>query len=223
MCAREDLSDGVRVERLRVSGTRCRVFFSDRKEPLVLSDELVFRLRLKEGDVLTASQVEKIEIEAELGECDRVAARLLGMRDHSSGELKAKLAQRGFSSIAVKAILARYAERGLLDDARFARAWARRTLERMPSGRGYLVASLQKKAIPRALAEAVVNELLEREDETALAVASLRKRWASFAQFDLERAKVKAYTYLGRRGISYEAARAAFAQLSAEMKKEDSH
>jgi SOS response regulatory protein OraA/RecX len=47
-----------------------------------------------------------------------------------------------------------------------------------------------------------------------LAVASLERKWNSLKQFDLERARTKAYTYLSRRGIGYAAAKAAFEQLT---------
>ncbi len=210
-----------KIESLRASGTRFRVTISGVPEPVFISDELVARYRLKVGMELSDTQLEKISSEAELFECDRYAARLLGMRDHSIGELRAKLGRKGFGPTVIKSTVARYVERGMLDDERFARAAARRTLELKPSGRAFITAYLRRKLIPREVATRVVAELFENQDEVALAVMSLRKRWSSIGQLDLERAKVKAYTYLGRRGISYEAARAAFAQLCAEKKVSD--
>jgi regulatory protein len=210
-----------KIESLRLSGTRFRAHISGIDDAVLISDELVAKYHLKVGTELTESQVDKITAEAELFECDRHAARLLGMRDHSIGELKAKLGRRGFTPSAIKATAAKYVERGMLDDARYARMVARRTLELKPAGKAFITAYLRRKMIPRELANRVVAELFEGRDEVALALMSLRKRWSSLSQLDLERAKIRAYTYLGRRGISYEAARAAFAQLCAEKKVSD--
>jgi regulatory protein len=210
-----------RIESLRPLGTRYRATIEGMAEPVIISDELVAKYRLKVGGELTDAQLEMITVEAELFECDRYAARLLGIRDHSIGELRSKLGRKGFAPSAIKATIAKYVERGTLDDARFARTLARKTLELKPSGRAFITACLRRKMIPRELAHQVVAELFESQDEAALAVMSLRKRWSSIGQLDLERAKVKAYTYLGRRGISYQAARAAFAQLCAEKKVSD--
>lgn len=198
---------------MRQSGVRYWLTISSLEQPLEVTEELVLKYRLKAGIVITAAQLAQLQTEAELAACDREVARLLGMRDHSVGELRLKLARKQFSRTTINETVTRYRQRGMLDDAHFAFLLARRALEKNPSGRAYLVATLVKKQIERRLAEQTVDQLLAGSDEVTLAVHSLKKRWRLLRQLELETARRRAYTYLGRRGIGYEAARAAFEQL----------
>jgi regulatory protein len=58
------------------------------------------------------------------------AERILGRRDHGREELRRKLLARGYAPEAVGVVLDRLSERGLLDDERFAREFARQSLEK---------------------------------------------------------------------------------------------
>lgn len=196
------------------SGGRYRVEISTREKALVVSDELVYRHRLKAGIVITPPQLAQLEAEAEIAECDRLVARLLAMREHSIGQLKLKLAQRQFRPDVIKDVVRKYTDRGVLDDAHFAHNQAQQFLANNPAGRHFLINWLRKKHIPHDLAEQTADMLLGEQDEVALAVASLERKWNSLKQFDLERARTKAYNYLSRRGIGYAAAKAAFEQLT---------
>ena len=51
-------------------------------------------------------------------------------------------------------------------------------------------------------------------DETELAIRALQSRWRRWSEIDVETARKRAYNYLSRRGIGYQAARAAFEELS---------
>lgn len=203
----------VRLLKLVRRGDQVKLQLTGFDEPLVVGAEVIARYRLVEGIVLTESQVVQLKRDAELGGCEREVGRLLGMRDHSTGEIRTKLKRKLFSSEAVDEAVRRYRDRGLLDDVRFAYQHAERLLERNPAGRPYLVAYLRRKGIDRALAESTVDVVMGNQDEVALAVAALERRWRLFRQFDVEKARRRAYTYLSRRGIGYEAARAAFDRL----------
>ncbi len=182
-------------------------------QPLIITDELRYRHQLKAGIVLTESQLQQLTAEAETARCEQVAGRLLAMRDHTVGELRAKLKRRKFQAEAVGSAIKKYQASGILDDARVAHDLARRLLAKKPAGRSYLVAALQKKKVERALAEKVVNLLLEDQDDTAAAVMALKQKWPVPDQIDIESVRSKAYSYLSRRGFGYGAARAAVAQL----------
>jgi regulatory protein len=196
------------------SGNRYRVTITNCEKPLLVSDELVYRHRLKAGIVITPPQLAQLEAEAEVAECDRLVARLLAMREHSIGQLKVKLAQRQFKPEIIKDVVKKYINRGILDDAHFAHNQAQQFLDKNPAGRNFLINWLRRKHIHHDLAEQTAEMLLGEQDEVALAVASLERKWNSLKHFDLERARTKAYTYLSRRGIGYAAAKAAFEQLT---------
>lgn len=175
--------------------------------------ELVHKHNLKEGTIITPAQWEQLESEIARLNCRAEVNRMLAAREHSVGEVKLKLARKGFERGVIDATLALFHRNGLLDDQRLALAMARQLFERKPAGRSWLVAALRRKHIPREIAEEAVDVLLMGTDETEAAKAALSTKWTQIGQLDIESARKKAYTYLSRRGISYQAARAAFDAL----------
>lgn len=213
------MKDTVSISKITPAGGNYRMMLSNRDEPLVVSASLYHRHRLKEGIVLTAAQLDQLMAEVETEACKREVNRLLALREHSSGEIKVKLARKQFPRDLADKIVRRYVKNGLLDDARFAADLARRTLDRKPAGRPYLVAFLRRKQIGRELAGQAVDNLLAEKDETALALAALERKWPRPGEFDVETLRTKAYNYLSRRGFGYAAAKAAVDRLIAGAKE----
>lgn len=212
---------GGQITDIRQAGSSYRIAVSTVSEPLLIPAELYSRYQLRKGTMVTAAQLAQLRHESELIECDNQVARLLGVREHSVHEIRVKLIKKKFSPEARREIIGRYTGNGLLDDAHFASVYVRLMLVRNPAGRSYLVANLLKKGIERTVAEQSVDALLNETDELSIAVHSLRKRWSQFRQFDIERARKKAYTYLAGRGISYASAREAFDRLQSETEDGD--
>ncbi len=186
----------------------------------MVSEETVHRYRLVDGVVITSSQLDQLRRESELYLCDNESARLLGIREHSVGELRAKLKRKEFSAEVIEDTIRKYRKRGFLDDARYAYKLSQRLMENRPCGLSYLTAHLQRKMIARELAEKTAQMVLSNVDEKEQAVRALEKRWRRMAQFELEVARNKSYNYLARRGFSYDAARKAFEQLITEQQKD---
>lgn len=207
------MTEQIRIDKItRINGGYL-VEISTLDEPLQVTDLLFFTHRLKAGIVLTPPQLEQLVAEAENGRCEQVAGRLLGMRDHTVGELQAKLRQRKFGAESIAAAIKKYRSAGILDDARIATTLARQIYSRKPSGRSFLVATLQRKKIDRALAQQVVESLLESEDEVVSAVSALKQKWPRHEQIDIESLRTKAYSYLSRRGFGYQTAKEAVRHL----------
>lgn len=215
------MGETVKIEKMEPSGGGFRVTFANLEEPLELSALLCHRHRLKAGIVITTAQLKQLQSDAAAEGCDAQAARLLALREHSVGELRAKLKKKGFDESTISETLKSFLQRGHLDDSRFASSLARRTLERKPAGRSYLVAVLRRKMIARDLAEQVVGQLLDGRDETAQAVAALERKWPELARIEVETARRRAYSYLSRRGFGYEAAKTAWEQLSEQHSEVD--
>lgn len=207
------MNDQIKLIKMTTSPAYARLTITGEEQVLTVSMETVHRHRLVKGIVITPAQLKMLREEAELFQCDRKAAHLLGMRDHSVGELKAKLHQRKFTGEVVQITIRKYLDNGSLDDARYAMASARSLMSRRPCGRGYLCAYLQKRRIARDLAEQTAEALLATEDDDELAANALAQRWSRFSQLKLENARTKAYNYLVRRGFGYASAKAAFEKL----------
>jgi len=141
------------------------------------------------------------------------AETFLARRAYSIGQFRRKMREKEISEALLNDIVGRFKDLKLLDDCRFAANRAESILRRKPAGRGFLIADLQKRMIPRDVAEKIVGEILADKDETVLAVELLEKKRSAYEKFDLETARRKAYNYLSRRAISYGAAREAFERV----------
>lgn len=203
-----------RIEKMTIgSRGEAMLIISELEESLPVSDETVFEYRLKAGIVLTESQLDALKKASEKHRCDRETARLLAQRDHTTGEIRLKLKRKGFASESIQVAVKRYLASGILDDAKVGRKAAEDLLSRRPCGREFLIGYLQKKRIPRELASEIADDVAGSEPELERARRALQARWRRLKDFELETARTKAYTYLARRGFSYDSARAVFAEL----------
>ncbi len=207
------MTEQIRLEKIKRSGRTVSLELSTSAEPLRVTEEIVFRHRLVEGVVLTASQIDQLRQEADYLRCENEVARLLATRPHASKELGLKLKRKGFSESSIDRVIAKYTANGLIDDAAHAHNLGRQLLQRKPCGRPYLLAHLQRKHIDRQLAEQAADSCLEDQDEHQLAHRALEKKWRELGQFGLETARKKAYTYLAGRGFSLSAAKAAVSRV----------
>jgi regulatory protein len=211
----------IRITKLAPRESVVMVSLSGHDKPMSLSPLVAYELRLVEGIVLTESQVGRILAESERFSCEQTAIRVLAIRDHSIGELKAKLLRRGITNDNVQAVIKTLRERGYLDDQKYAFAYAERLVRERPCGQSWLVGHLMKKLVSRKIAEDTAAMVLQSTNETTLAIEALTRRWRFFSQFELEVAQRKAYTYLSGRGFGYSSAKAAFEHLN-RLKDEDS-
>lgn len=210
---RGDVTKTIKISKMRHLTGVYRLEITGLDEPLVVPELVVHQHRLKEGIVLTEPQLEQLVVEAEMVRCEQTVSRMLGMREHTIGELRQKLKRKKFSENAINPAIKKHIAAGLLDDERLAHSLARRTYKRKPSGRSYLIATLRRKYVDRDLAARAVDNLLESQDEMAGAVHALQQKWPHPDQIDIESVRSKAYSYLSRRGFGYQAARDALTQL----------
>jgi regulatory protein len=103
------------------------------------------------------------------------AAALLAARPHFAGELRRKLAARGYDREEVEEALTRLSSLGYLDDESLAAAEAERLRERKGLSRSGVAAELARKGVERgAVAAAVAGVSPGDELDTARAAA---ERW----------------------------------------------
>ncbi len=207
------MQDRFHINRIKRSGDSGVISIEGYDEPLTLSLDTILELQVVENTIITVSQLERLIDEAGLYACEREATRLLSIRQYAIAELRHRLVQKQFKPEHVKEAVAKLKRLGALDDDHLALRLSEKLIAGRPCGRSYLIAYLQRKHLERHLAERTADVVLGSQDETSLAVESLRGRWTRLREFELETAQRKAYTYLARRGFGYAAAKAAFERL----------
>lgn len=93
------------------------------------------------------------------------AFRMLARRPHSEREIRRKLGEKGASDDVIARVLERLRERGYVDDAAFARGWAKgRAGERLWGDRR-IAAGLREKGIPAEIIRTTLSGIREEMDE----------------------------------------------------------
>jgi regulatory protein len=146
-----------------------------------------------------------------------ICLRLLDRRARTRAELAGALRKRGVPDEAATAVLDRFTEVGLIDDAALAGNYAAaQHRERGLSGRAVAVKLRQRGVSEQAVRQAV--EQIDSESERAAARALADKKLRSLAGLDPAVQARRLVGMLGRRGyaagLAYEVVRAAVAEAS---------
>ena len=144
-------------------------------------DEVVSRRRRRgrrpsDADGAPERQVEQDPAKREALARD-VIYRALGARDHSRGELRAKLARKGFDDELIERRLDKFTAAGLVDDAAFAQRWVESRHRFSGRGRRALAQELRTKGIGEAEAAAALDTV-SRDDEAERAAELVERKLA---------------------------------------------
>lgn len=156
-------------------GSRARrLTFSDGWEPRLTAASVVKELGLEAGD-----QVARDELLASLDELEPTharerALRMLGYRDRTEHELVRALKDDGYPEAVARAVVDRFVEVELVNDARFASSWvASRTASGL--GRRRIARELREKGVDDAVAHEALTAIADH-DEVDRARRALRGR-----------------------------------------------
>lgn len=124
-------------------------------------------------------------------------------RPISGKQLEMKLLRRGTEKSAAGQIVEELKDRGVLDDAAFARAAASSELARKPAGKSLLLNKLRAKGIDAKVATAAVNQAIEDSNFTPLEGATkfAQRKMRSLARLEPAVAQRRLYAALARRGF----------------------
>ncbi len=142
------------------------------------------------------------------------ALRLLGRREFSRHQLRARLLDTGASAGDVDATLAALADRGLLDDARVARAFARTASQVKRRGRDRILRELAQMGIDGDVARTAVDEACGPAAEAASLDVALRRRARGADLADPATAR-RVFAALLRQGFEADAIRRSLARARA--------
>jgi regulatory protein len=120
--------------------------------------------------------VEELDPEADPEALARnICLRLLTDQPRTRAELAKALAKRNVPDEAATAVLDRFGEVGLIDDAAFARAWVETRQRGRGLGRGALAGELRRKGVDKEVVQSAL-ELVDDESELESARALVAKK-----------------------------------------------
>jgi len=175
--------------------------FLDGRYAFGLDQELVVKLGLRVGLEIDQSQMETIALEAERRKALDASFNLLSYRGRSRREIEDRLKRKGIGPERIAETIKRLTELGLLDDVKFAEAFARDRLEFARKGKRVIYAELRKKGVPKQIVEQVLTRALDEEKAAGELLEKVAKRYAALEPRARYR---KLLDLLLRRGFSYD-------------------
>lgn len=171
-----------------------------------VSADTLLSFSISAGVVLTPSLFQKIKESEEYSAVKDRCYLLLSGRDHSAGELRSKLVQKGFSSEMTNRVVDEFAEKGLLNDREFALKFAADKAELRGWGPVKIQNELRIKGVSKSAAVEAVKTVSESLDQTEICVDLALKRKRHFLrEDDPYKRKQKIYRYLAGKGYRTEA------------------
>jgi len=141
----------------------------------------------------------QLETEAELYD---VAVRALMRRAHSVHEMKQKLERRSENKLLVQLVMARLKENGQIDDARYAKQFARQRTEGRKQGKFRVARDLRARGVPDRHIEAALEEAGKETDEGAMVRQRIERKLRSYRGEIDEKKMASIYGSLLRAGFS---------------------
>src|SRR5213082_2418114 len=141
----------------------------------------------------------QLDTEAELYD---VAVRALMRRAHSIHEMKQKLERRSANKLLVQVVMARLKENGMIDDARYAKQFARQRTESRKQGKYRVARDLRARGIPDRHISSALEEVAENTDEAAMIRQLIERKLRSYRGEIDQRKTASLYSSLLRGGFS---------------------
>ena len=164
------------------------------------------------------SRPRQLETEAEMYD---VAVRALMRRAHSIHEMKQKLERRSDNKLLVQVVMARLKENGLMDDARYAKQFARQRTESRKQGKYRVARDLRARGIPDRHITSALEEVAQNTDEAAMVRERIERKLRSYRGPDTgkkidEKKMASLYGSLLRAGFSADVVRRELKALTRE-------
>jgi len=160
------------------------------------------------------SRPRQLETEEELYD---VAVRALMRRAHSVHEMKQKLERRSNNKLLVQVVMARLKENGQIDDARYAKQFARQRTEGRKQGKFRVARDLRARGVPDRHIEAALDEAAKETDEGAMVRQRIERKLRAYRGEIDEKKMASIYGSLLRAGFSSDVVRR---ELKAMLKED---
>lgn len=208
MEAQERIITKVEAEPRRPGRYRVEV---DGERTLSVHEDVVVKFRLVKGARLSAETERAVLEEEERQMAYRCAIRYIGRAMRSAGEVRDKLAAKGYAPELVRHVLERLRDQGYVDDAAYAHALAAQRLRQNRKGRLWIRHELARKGVGKEEAERALAAL-DPEDEREQAWQLAARRWDGLKGEPADKLR-KVYRLLLRRGFPAEVARSVALRL----------
>jgi len=154
-----------------------------------------------------------LKTEAEMYES---AVKMLMRRAQSVQEMKRKLERRSDNKLLVQVVMARLKENGMIDDARYAKQFARQRTENRKQGKYRIARDLRGRGIPDKQIDTALEEAAQNNDEGAMVRQRIERKLRLFRGEIDEKKLASLYRSLLRAGFSSDVVRKELKRMTRE-------
>lgn len=172
---------------------RAKKYSRSRSKALDLDSSAEHSVAPQKSEVLTPDQW--------LEKARSILLNRLSRGPRSKAQLRNLLEERQVPSEIAEGILDRFEEVGLIDDAKFAEAFARDKRQSRGLAKRALAQELKKVGVSPEFSESALEEF-DQESEVELAITLVERRLATVSNLDWQSRQRRLYGYLGRRGFA---------------------
>ncbi|MDD8017895.1 MAG: RecX family transcriptional regulator [Bacteroidota bacterium] len=201
-----------KIERQKKVSSR-RSIFLDEKFAFGISDDVLLKFSLYEGQELTEEEISEItKAETEFS-VKSAALRFRSYRPRSTKEVKEYLQKKGFDESMIATTIEFLAVNSLLNDEEFARMYCRDRLHLKPIGKLAMQQQLFKKGIPKEHIQKIILEFYSHDVEKELATKEAEKKYKRSRSLPPLTIKRRVYEHLIRHGYDSSLSRSIVNQL----------
>lgn len=179
--------------------------FADGGYVMSLAPEIVKKFRLCEGMEIDGEKLASLNREALVHRARERLLYSLDRRLHSEKELRQKL-YRNYAPEVIDLAIESIEKLGLIDDKKFAEAFAESRLRTGKKGPRLIFQELLAKGVDRQIAKQAVDRLFNEQDNEIEAARHVARKYAN--ELDTPRGKNRLYAALARRGFNYSTTKA---------------
>jgi len=169
-----------------------------------VDEEIVVILGLKVNQEVDKRKIKEVLHKEEIKRAKDYAFKLLSYRPRSIKEIWNRLKKKDYSSKVILEVIKSLKRLKFLNDREFARMWVESRIKTRPMGRHRLEQELNQKGIDRDLIEKTLSDYEEEEEIELAKELTQRKLKRSYRNLDEVTTKRRLYSFLQRRGFSYD-------------------
>ncbi len=205
-----------KIERQKKAKGRYSVFLDGEFAFGIFEDTLV-KFGLRKGDSPDEKKIKEIREFDELAFGKKIAYDLLSYKQRSRKDILQRLKKKKISDMTAKNVVSLLEEQGYLNDENYANNYLGEKLKRKPMGKRLAAQKLFEKGIEKEIAQKIIADNFDEENETRLALELLKKYIKKIKNPDAAERKRKCFRYLMSRGFEYETAAKILNETAAEI------
>lgn len=190
------------VSSLKKKNNSVEIIFQD-GSVIVADYNVVVAEAIRKNDDLSEDKIKYLLYRSELSKIKNYAFRFLGIRNHSSRELRLKLIKKKFPLELIDEAISELIANNFIDDTKFAKQFVDEKLTKGKFGPNKIKSELIRKGIERKIIDELILSIDTKSSyQNALNLA--RKKYHTIKEKDRNKSKQKIFNFLHTKGFDSE-------------------